>query len=61
MHDMEPDRIHIRDLLLRCIIGFNDDERRENGGRHGQTQQAHCGEDAGAYDVLLLFGELNGE
>ena len=26
---MEPDRIYIRDLLLRCIIGFNDDERRE--------------------------------
>jgi len=23
------DRIHIRDLLLRCIIGINDDERRE--------------------------------
>ncbi len=23
------DRIHIRDLFLRCIIGINDDERRE--------------------------------
>jgi len=23
------DKIHIRDLLLRCIIGINDDERRE--------------------------------
>jgi len=26
---MACDRIHIRDLMLRCIIGFNDDERRE--------------------------------
>ena len=26
---MDSDRIHIRDLMLRCIIGFNDDERRE--------------------------------
>lgn len=23
------DRIHIRDILLRCIIGVNEDERRE--------------------------------
>jgi FolB domain-containing protein len=23
------DRIHIRDLSLRCVIGINDDERRE--------------------------------
>ncbi|MBN1649031.1 MAG: dihydroneopterin aldolase [Spirochaetales bacterium] len=23
----EPDKIYIRDLLLRCIIGINDDER----------------------------------
>lgn len=23
------DKIHIRDILLRCIIGVNDDERRE--------------------------------
>ncbi|MEX2015499.1 MAG: dihydroneopterin aldolase [Candidatus Hydrogenedentales bacterium] len=23
----ETDRIHIRDLLVRCIIGVNDDER----------------------------------
>jgi len=23
------DRIYIKDILLRCIIGFNDDERRE--------------------------------
>lgn len=23
------DKIYIRDLFLRCIIGFNDDERRE--------------------------------
>lgn len=23
------DKIHIRDLTLRCIIGINDDERRE--------------------------------
>lgn len=23
------DKIHIRDLALRCIIGINDDERRE--------------------------------
>ncbi len=23
------DKIHIRDLALRCIIGVNDDERRE--------------------------------
>lgn len=26
---MDYDKIYIRDLLLRCIIGFNDDERRE--------------------------------
>ncbi|MFP4057026.1 MAG: dihydroneopterin aldolase [Candidatus Brocadiia bacterium] len=25
----EPDRIHIRDLLLRCIVGVNAEERRE--------------------------------
>ncbi len=24
---MTYDKIHIRDLFLRCIIGFNDDER----------------------------------
>ena len=23
------DRIHVRDLALRCILGINDDERRE--------------------------------
>ena len=26
---MNYDKIFIRDLLLRCIIGFNDDERRD--------------------------------
>jgi len=26
---MKSDRIYIRDLSLRCIIGINDDERRE--------------------------------
>ena len=26
---MELDKIYIRDLALRCIIGFNNDERRE--------------------------------
>ena len=25
----EPDRIHIRDLLLRCVVGVNQTERRE--------------------------------
>ncbi|MDL1898437.1 dihydroneopterin aldolase [Anaerolineae bacterium CFX7] len=25
---MEPDRIEIRDLLLRCIIGINESERK---------------------------------
>ena len=29
MAERELDQIHIRDLLLRCIIGVNDDERRE--------------------------------
>jgi FolB domain-containing protein len=29
MGDVPPDRIHIRDLLLRCIIGVNDEERRK--------------------------------
>ena len=28
MADRELDRIHIRDLLLRCILGVNDEERR---------------------------------
>ncbi len=26
---LSVDKIHIRDLALRCIIGVNDDERRE--------------------------------
>jgi FolB domain-containing protein len=26
---MQYDRIYIRDLLCRCIIGFNEEERRE--------------------------------
>jgi FolB domain-containing protein len=25
----EPDRIHIRDLLLRCVVGVNEAERRQ--------------------------------
>ena len=29
MADHPPDRIHIRDLLVRCIIGIYDEERRE--------------------------------
>lgn len=29
MTNKHLDKIHIRDLLLRCIIGINDDERRE--------------------------------
>ena len=29
MKNRRLDKIHIRDLLLRCIIGINDDERRE--------------------------------
>ena len=28
MADRKLDRIHIRDLLLRCILGINEDERR---------------------------------
>lgn len=24
-----PDRIHIRDILVRCIVGVNEEERRE--------------------------------
>jgi dihydroneopterin aldolase/D-erythro-7,8-dihydroneopterin triphosphate epimerase len=29
MPEPAPDRIHIRDLALRCIIGANPEERRE--------------------------------
>jgi dihydroneopterin aldolase/D-erythro-7,8-dihydroneopterin triphosphate epimerase len=29
MPESKPDRIHIRDLALRCIIGTNPEERRE--------------------------------
>lgn len=29
MSDLPLDRIHIRDLLVRCIIGIYPDERRE--------------------------------
>lgn len=29
MAEFHLDRIHIRDLLLRCVIGVSDEERRE--------------------------------
>jgi len=29
MNDLPLDRIHIRDLLVRCIVGIYPDERRE--------------------------------
>lgn len=29
MEEMTSDKIFIRDLFLRCIIGLNDEERRE--------------------------------
>lgn len=29
MGERRLDRIHVRDLLLRCIIGVNDEERRD--------------------------------
>ena len=29
MAEVEPDKIHIRDLMCRCIVGVYPDERRE--------------------------------
>jgi FolB domain-containing protein len=29
MSEERLDRVHIRDLLIRCVVGINDEERRE--------------------------------
>ena len=29
MDDLPPDRIHVQDLLLRCILGVNPEEREK--------------------------------